>query len=370
MKWARPYINVNSLGDEPKGAGAVLKAGDVIRLQRAGDGWSLAQIPDVEGALVSLDPDDGSILALTGGFDFYRSKFNRATQAERQPGSSFKPFIYSAALEHGYTPASIINDAPVVYEDESLTGAWRPENYSGKFFRSHPSAHGALQVAQPRLHPAAARHRHRLRARPHREVRNRRRKPAPGPVACARQRGADAAGRSPPGTACWPTAGMPSSRTSSSACWTGTMPSSSRPTRSSCAVTAPDDEAIAVSAATATAGDGDAARHRRPRPAPAPAPSGLFGAPRAARHRRPQRMADVLPDARRHPPRHRTQGAGAGARRSRRQDGHHERTVRCVVFRVRPGSRRHRLDRVRRVPPPRAAPRRALVPRCRCGSPT
>ena len=138
MKWARPYINVNSLGDEPKGAGAVLKAGDVIRLQRAGDGWSLAQIPDVEGALVSLDPDDGSILALTGGFDFYRSKFNRATQAERQPGSSFKPFIYSAALEHGYTPASIINDAPVVYEDESLTGAWRPENYSGKFFGPTP----------------------------------------------------------------------------------------------------------------------------------------------------------------------------------------------------------------------------------------
>ena len=138
MKWARPYINVNSFGKEPKGADAVLKAGDVIRLQRAGDGWSIVQIPAVEGALVSLDPDDGSIVALTGGFDFYRSKFNRATQAKRQPGSSFKPFIYSAALEHGYTAASIINDAPVVYEDESLTGAWRPENYSGKFFGPTP----------------------------------------------------------------------------------------------------------------------------------------------------------------------------------------------------------------------------------------
>ena len=138
MKWARPYINVNAFGKEPKGADAVLKAGDVIRLQRAGDGWSIAQIPAVEGALVSLDPDDGSIVALTGGFDFYRSKFNRATQARRQPGSSFKPFIYSAALEHGYTAASIINDAPVVYEDESLTGAWRPENYSGKFFGPTP----------------------------------------------------------------------------------------------------------------------------------------------------------------------------------------------------------------------------------------
>ena len=138
MKWARPYINVDSFGKEPKGADAVLKAGDVIRLQRTGDGWSIAQIPDVEGALVSLDPEDGSIVALTGGFDFYRSKFNRATQARRQPGSSFKPFIYSAALEHGYTAASIINDAPVVYEDESLTGAWRPENYSGKFFGPTP----------------------------------------------------------------------------------------------------------------------------------------------------------------------------------------------------------------------------------------
>ena len=138
MKWARPYINVNSFGEEPKGADAVLKAGDVIRLQRAGDGWSIVQIPAVEGALVSLDPHDGSIVALTGGFDFYRSKFNRATQARRQPGSSFKPFIYSAALAHGYTAASIINDAPVVYEDESLTGAWRPENYSGKFFGPTP----------------------------------------------------------------------------------------------------------------------------------------------------------------------------------------------------------------------------------------
>ena len=138
MKWARPYINVNAFGKEPKGADAVLKAGDVIRLQRADDGWSIAQIPAVEGALVSLDPDDGAIGALTGGFDFYRSKFNRATQAKRQPGSSFKPFIYSAALEHGYTAASIINDAPVVYEDESLTGAWRPENYSGKFFGPTP----------------------------------------------------------------------------------------------------------------------------------------------------------------------------------------------------------------------------------------
>ena len=138
MEWARRYISENRRGDAPIGPGAVVKAGDVIRVRPAEDGWTFAQIPAVEGALVSLDPNDGSIVALTGGFDFYRSKFNRATQAERQPGSSFKPFIYSAALEYGYTLASIINDAPVVYEDESLTGAWRPENYSGKFFGPTP----------------------------------------------------------------------------------------------------------------------------------------------------------------------------------------------------------------------------------------
>ena len=138
MDWARPYISENRRGDAPKGADAVLKAGDVIRVRPVEDGWTFAQLPDVEGALVSLDPNDGAIVALTGGFDFYRSKFNRATQAQRQPGSSFKPFIYSAALEHGYTPASIINDAPVVFEDESLKSAWRPENYGGKFHGPTP----------------------------------------------------------------------------------------------------------------------------------------------------------------------------------------------------------------------------------------
>ncbi len=134
MEWARPYIDEDHRGKKPESAAAVVKAGDVIRVQLAENGWSFSQLPKVEGALVSLNPNDGAIVALTGGFDFYRSKFNRVTQAERQPGSSFKPFIYSAALEHGYTPASIINDAPVVFEDPSLKSAWRPENYGGKFF--------------------------------------------------------------------------------------------------------------------------------------------------------------------------------------------------------------------------------------------
>ena len=134
MDWARPYVSENRRGEAPKSAASVLNPGDVIRVRLTEEGWMLVQLPEVEGALVSLDPDDGAIVALSGGFDFYRSKFNRVTQARRQPGSSFKPFIYSAALEHGYTPASIINDAPVVFEDPSLKSAWRPENYSGKFF--------------------------------------------------------------------------------------------------------------------------------------------------------------------------------------------------------------------------------------------
>jgi len=112
----------------------VVERGDVVRVQLQEDGWRMVQVPVVEGALVALDPADGAIQALTGGFDFYKSKFNRATQAQRQPGSSFKPFIYSAAIEHGFTAASIINDAPVVFDDPGLEAVWRPENYSGKFF--------------------------------------------------------------------------------------------------------------------------------------------------------------------------------------------------------------------------------------------
>lgn len=97
-------------------------------------GYALAQMPDVEGALVSIAPQTGKITALVGGYDFYRSKFNRVTQAYRQPGSNFKPFVYSAALEHGDTAASIYNDTPIVLEDNVLEDEWRPRNYSGRFF--------------------------------------------------------------------------------------------------------------------------------------------------------------------------------------------------------------------------------------------
>ncbi|MGJ8669375.1 MAG: penicillin-binding protein 1A [Oceanococcus sp.] len=118
------------------GLESVLKSGDLIRLQavEADERWRIAQIPEVQGAMVAINPQNGAVQAMTGGFDYFTSKFNRATQAQRQPGSSFKPFVYSAALENGFTPASVINDAPVVFQDAALGGAWRPQNYSGRFY--------------------------------------------------------------------------------------------------------------------------------------------------------------------------------------------------------------------------------------------
>jgi penicillin-binding protein 1A len=131
LSWARRYISENYRGAAPKNAAEVVQAGDIVRLSKNATGaWKLAQIPDVEGGLVSMRPSDGATLAMAGGFDFQRSKFNRITQATRQPGSAFKPFIYSSALDAGYTAASLINDAPVVFEDPGIEDVWRPENYS------------------------------------------------------------------------------------------------------------------------------------------------------------------------------------------------------------------------------------------------
>ena len=138
MTWAQPHIDADRRGPAPKKPADVVQPGDVIRVKRVSvddqDAWRLAQIPRAASALVALDPQDGAIRALVGGYDFFHSKFNRAVQAKRQPGSGFKAFIYSAALENGFTPASLINDAPVVFDDPSLEGDWRPENYSRKFF--------------------------------------------------------------------------------------------------------------------------------------------------------------------------------------------------------------------------------------------
>lgn len=134
IRWARKYVSENRRGPKLENTEGLVQRGDVVRVVLGEEEWELAQVPAVEGALVALHPDDGQLVALVGGFDFFRSKFNRATQAERQPGSSFKPFIYSAALEKGLTAATLINDAPVVFDDPGLEAAWRPENYSGKFF--------------------------------------------------------------------------------------------------------------------------------------------------------------------------------------------------------------------------------------------
>lgn len=133
LSWARRFVNRYVVGPAPTRAAEVVKVGDVVRVRRSGGGWQLTQVPKVSGALVSLDPKTGGIVALVGGFDYYTSKFNRAIQALRQPGSSFKPFIYSAALHHGFTPATLINDAPVVVKDSALGGMWRPQNYERRF---------------------------------------------------------------------------------------------------------------------------------------------------------------------------------------------------------------------------------------------
>ncbi len=135
LSWARKYINENIRGKQPEFANEIVAVGDVVRIKEDDLGqWVLSQLPKVEGAIVSMDPANGATLALTGGFDFYRSNFNRVIQAKRQPGSGFKPFIYSAALNEGFTAASIINDAPLVKEFPGIEDAWRPENYSGKYF--------------------------------------------------------------------------------------------------------------------------------------------------------------------------------------------------------------------------------------------
>ena len=135
LKQARPYISENRVGPSPKAAADILSIGDLVRVRHEENGrWQLSQIPRVQAALVALQPNTGAILSVVGGMGFSMSKFNRATQAFRQPGSNFKPFLYSAALEHGFTAASVINDAPIVLEDITLEETWRPENDGGKFY--------------------------------------------------------------------------------------------------------------------------------------------------------------------------------------------------------------------------------------------
>lgn len=140
MAWARPYIDVNAMGNAPNLPADVLAIGDLIRIQAIGERtptqeteWRLAQLPDIQGALVSLNPQTGAVLALEGGFDFGMNQYNHALQAARQPGSGFKPFVYSAALHHGVTPASIFMDAPLVFNDQNLESQYRPDNDNNRY---------------------------------------------------------------------------------------------------------------------------------------------------------------------------------------------------------------------------------------------
>lgn len=158
MSWARPYLNVNQRGPVPSQPADIVAVGDLIRLQlrqaepaaaagtaevaaAAGDStseapaqtWHLTQLPEAQGALISLNARNGSVLAIEGGFDFALSQFNHALQASRQPGSGFKPFVYSAALERKVTPASIFMDAPLVFDDEELETEYRPDNDNSRY---------------------------------------------------------------------------------------------------------------------------------------------------------------------------------------------------------------------------------------------
>ncbi len=139
MRWACEYRDVDRCGPEPKTVDAVVARGDLIRVEseesEEGVRYRLAQIPEVTGAFAALDPSTGAIRAMVGGFDFFHdSEFNNVTRAERQPGSGFKPYLYSAALDQGFTWASMINDSPVVVEDGVRQGIdWRPSNYGRSF---------------------------------------------------------------------------------------------------------------------------------------------------------------------------------------------------------------------------------------------
>ncbi len=134
MQWARPHINSRSMGPVPRKPADVVSVGDLIQVQRQTDkSLSFAQIPKAQAALVSLDPHSGAIRSLVGGLSFEQSNYNRAIQAKRQPASSFKPFVYSAALDAGYTAATIVNDAPLEIFEAGMKEVWRPKNDNNSF---------------------------------------------------------------------------------------------------------------------------------------------------------------------------------------------------------------------------------------------
>ena len=134
MKWAKSASERSKGG--PK-VSQILQPGDVVYAEPIGKDsgqYRLRQVPEVSGAMVAMDPWTGRVLALVGGFSYDQSQFNRATQALRQPGSAFKPFVYAAALDNGYTPSTVVLDAPIEIDQGPGMAAWRPENYEGKYY--------------------------------------------------------------------------------------------------------------------------------------------------------------------------------------------------------------------------------------------
>src|SRR5262249_1306020 len=132
VKWAKATSGPTR-GKTPTKVSQVLSAGDVVYVEPLASGqFRLRQVPEVSGAIVAMDPQTGRVLAMAGGVSYDQSQFNRATQALRQPGSSFKPFVYAAALDNGYTPSTVVLDAPI--EIDTGSGIWAPENYTRKYY--------------------------------------------------------------------------------------------------------------------------------------------------------------------------------------------------------------------------------------------
>ncbi|WP_341912350.1 penicillin-binding protein 1A [Ferrovibrio terrae] len=139
LRWARKKLGPDHFGPVPRTPAEVIAVGDVIAVTainpaKPQDGYALRQIPEIGGGLVAMDPHTGRVLALVGGYDFKLSQFNRATQANRQPGSAFKPFVYAAALDNGFTPSSLVLDAPFVMDQGPGLPLWKPGNYSDQFY--------------------------------------------------------------------------------------------------------------------------------------------------------------------------------------------------------------------------------------------
>ena len=148
LRWARPTLKDQKVGDRPKRASDVLAPGDIVLVEPVSEdkdgkaypeaSFGLRQLPDANGGVVAMDPHTGRVLAMSGGFSYAQSEFNRATQAMRQPGSAFKPFVYLAGLDSGFTPATLVLDAPFVIDQGAGLGKWKPANYTKKFYGPTP----------------------------------------------------------------------------------------------------------------------------------------------------------------------------------------------------------------------------------------